>query len=127
MQTRIVGWIGWGLAAAFLAGISAGCRHADLAAQRNQMRVDGLRRTAAGFVKDESEQGKYALPTLRTAGDELTDSVDKTKRDLRAGRKMWDNSVRRWNERQPEVQREVGEILRGKPERLEWIAIILFL
>ncbi len=104
-----------------------GCQHVGLADRRIDTRVATFQRTWSGFVRDEAQRPAGATRTLRTAQAEWVNSAARLERDRHELRRLWNADIERWNSRQPEYQRAAAELLRGQPERIEWLAIILFL
>ena len=103
-----------------------GCRHADLADQRFELRCQRLGRTANVAV--ESERGRLAaLSRTASAVRESEHRHAAASRDnLDELQAYWMRDWERWIERQPLYRDGAWRILGGHPDRIERNAIILF-
>lgn len=121
-STRAVGG-----AAALLIGVAvSGCAHRDLADWRVRQRTDGMGDTVAVWA--QAERPRPAR--LSRAGEYLARNTalhaERFERDLEYTGRWYERDVQRFRERQPDYGYKLDQILRGRLERIEPHAIILF-
>jgi hypothetical protein len=104
-----------------------GCAHWAQARAQVDLRLAGMRRTAAA-----AEQGERSRPArLERAGRFIESELGQDARQLdanaRKGGQQFQDNIDRFQRRQPECLEETGRMLRGQPETLLLTAIRLFI
>ena len=108
-----------------LAG-AAGCRHADLAEQRLTLRCQRVARTVETAQKHESRRPRRLANTVQEINRGVQRHAEASRGNVDECNLRWQRESHRWLERQPVYREGARRILRGKPNRIERNAIILF-
>lgn len=121
-HVRVVAVVGLALASLAL---TAGCDN-PLARQRIEQRQSSLNWTANALAWRECEAPERLQRDFEFIKQNEQAHAEMFARDLRYIQDWFEYDVRRWRERQDDYWAKIAEILRGKPEKLEDTAIILF-
>ena len=117
------------LVSACLLGLTAaggGCRHADLAERRFALRCNRVERTADAAAEGERVRVAAITRTVNAIHRNESRHVEASRANLDELDAYWQRDCQRWIERQPIYRDEAWRILRGKADRIESNAIILF-
>jgi hypothetical protein len=109
-----------------LAG-AAGCRHADLAEQGLALRGARMARTAKLVVQQEQSRPRRLAYALNEVHRGLQRDAEMSRANIDEIKLYWQSEWQQWRECEPVYRDRVNRVLRGKPERIEPNAIILFL
>ncbi|MCK4340994.1 MAG: hypothetical protein KAY37_04645 [Phycisphaerae bacterium] len=104
----------------------AGCQHADLADRATQERLASLRRPIQVWGRTEQARPQHLNRTLTHAAWYFKHQREGLARNLPAAGQYFERDVRRSRERLPRGGQKTRELLYGKPEQIEYTAIMLF-
>ena len=105
----------------------AGCRSGDHAQQRVTMRADRLANVINTIEERERKRPAQLERSVELIGARVARARQASRANTDECERYWRRSWERWAERLPVCEQRAGEILGGKPRRIERTAVILFL
>jgi hypothetical protein len=106
---------------------AGGCQHSALAQRAIDARWARCAETLSTAVERE-RQGPAKLARVAAAfREDIERDEIESRENLRDLEALVEREFRRWENNQPAYRRQIGALLRGKPERIEQNAIDLFL